>query len=511
MSGKSRRRLLQELGAALSLPLLGQSCTPQASPNMQGANAPGKNDLPPRKFLFVFGAMGGASINDSFLAVRESETKNYKKLNTFPDQFVVEAPTTGRNGMRLRAVDFGSDKIGFLPFEFKSKQSDFLAKYGPDIMVATVEASTVAHNLGQYRAVTGNNAWNGRTLQEAVAAYYGSDLLLPNVNMSTLGFAEHGKDPTLPEKARAHIITDPRFVPFMTHGYKGLSNTPSDKLMQMARRFRAEKLETAGDFLRRSGNTKMVKDWLAYRDLIGDFERLDLINQLNAIENSSDLPFRSFGLEPNADGDTLRDIFPKALENRLQAQALLGYLMVAKGLTCAVTFGIGMDPEIGGDSDDPIPLNVPSGFDFSHNAHRETQALLWGQTLNVIDRLITLLKSTEFRQGESLWQHSMIYIATEFGRDKDREEGDAKFTSGHHQNNGAVIISPMANGGQILGGIDRDSLLTYGFDPITGEPNPKVTMSDKHIYAGILQSLSVDTSGSGLPAVPAMSRTAPKV
>ena len=512
MTGKTRRRVLQELGAAMSLPFVGPlGCTP-ASRNVNAADAVAAREAPPRKFLFVFGAMGGASINDSFLATRESESKNYKILNTFPDHLVVEPVTPLAPGARLRAVNFESDSIGFLPFEFKVKQSDFLAKYASDIMVATVEASTVAHNLGQYRAVTGNNAWNGRTLQEAVAAQYGSDLLMPNVNMSTLGFAEHGKDPTLPTYARAHMVSDPRFFPFMTHGYAGLRGTPSDRLMHLARRFRADKLEASGDFLRRSGKNKVVQEWLSYRGKIDEFERRDLINQLNALENSSDLPFLDFDLSPNADGETLRQIFDKTLENRLQSQALLAYLLVAKGLSCTVTFGIGMDPEVGGDELDPVPLNVPSGFDFSHNAHRETQSLLWGQTLSVIDRLITLLKSTEYRNGESLWQHSMIYIATEFGRDKDREENDAKFTSGHHQNNAAVIISPMANGGRVLGGIDRDSLLTYGFDPMTGEPTKLgMTMQDKHIYAGILQSLSVDTTGSGLPVVPAMSKGGSKV
>lgn len=507
MTGKSRRKVLQELGMAMTLPLWAQmGCAPSSQNQAQGkksSNALGLTDLPPRKFIFVFGAMGGASINDSFLATRNSETKNFQTLNTFPDSMVVQAKDTD-----LRAVDLESETIGFLPFPFKAKQSQFLGKYARDIMVTTVDASTVAHNLGQYRAISGNNAWNGRTLQEAVAAQYGKDLLMPNVNMSSLGFAEHGKDETLPGFARAQLVADPAFFPFGLHGYAGITNAPSAKLMDLARRFRSNTLEANSDFMRESGNVQLVKDWLAHRAKQGDLERLDLINQLNAFKDSDSLPFKSRGLSPNGDGPALRELFPKIGVNRLQTQALLAYLLVAKGLSCAVTMGIGMDPAVDGvdDPKNPLPLNVPAGFDFSHNAHRTTQALLWSQTLDVLDRLITALQSTEFRNGESLWQHSLIYIATEFGRDKTREPTNFEFTTGHHQNNGAVIISPMVNGGKVLGGIDRDTLLTYGFDPVSGEPQKGSTMNDKHIYSGILQAMGVETPGANLPDMRAMRR-----
>jgi hypothetical protein len=507
MSGKTRRNFLRGLGSSLSLPLWAQlaACTRTSeSPSTKNGGSPlALTDTQERKFLFVFGAMGGASINDSFMAVRQSETKNERTLNTFPDSLVVQA-----EGTDLRAVDYESDSIAFLPFKVKANQSRFLAKYAHDIMVATVEASTVAHATGQYRCVSGNNAWNGRTLQEAVAAQYGRDLLMPNVNMATVGFAEHGQDPNLPAYARAQGVADPAFFPFGLHGFAGIPGAPSAKLMNLARNFRENDLEARSAFMKSSGNTKLVRDWLAFRARQAEMEERDLINKLNPFEDTEDFPFGDFGLAPNADGKTLRDLFPRLGVDRLQTQALMAYLLVAKGLSCAVTFGIGMDPGVDGrdDPDDPIPLNVPSGFDFSHNGHRSTQALLWSQTLDTIDRLITLLKATEYRNGESLWRHSLIYIATEFGRDKDRESGAAEFTTGHHQNNGSVIISPLANGGRVLGGIDRDTLMTYGFDPLTGEPAPNTTMKDAHIYSGILQSMGVDTAGANLPAVPAMAR-----
>src|SRR5687767_7130585 len=42
------------------------------------------------RFLIVIGAMGGASIIDSFLAIRGSESANAANINTFPDAEVLD-------------------------------------------------------------------------------------------------------------------------------------------------------------------------------------------------------------------------------------------------------------------------------------------------------------------------------------------------------------------------------------------------------------------------------------
>jgi hypothetical protein len=102
----------------------------------------------------------------------------------------------------------------------------------------------------------------------------------------------------------------------------------------------------------------------------------------------------------------------------------------------------------------------------------------------------------------------MIYIATEFGRDKTRKENLREFPTGHDTNNGVVIISPLANGGRVLGGVDSKTLKTFGFNPDSGDPEPGREMDEKEIYAGILQALGVDTSSSGLPSMRAMRRKA---
>ena len=47
--------------------------------------------------------------------------------------------------------------------------------------------------------MSGNNAWYGRTLQEAVALTYGAGFALPNVHLSAgTGYTERGSDAALP-------------------------------------------------------------------------------------------------------------------------------------------------------------------------------------------------------------------------------------------------------------------------------------------------------------------------
>ncbi|MCX6131604.1 MAG: hypothetical protein NTX25_21405 [Proteobacteria bacterium] len=203
----------------------------------------------------------------------------------------------------------------------------------------------------------------------------------------------------------------------------------------------------------------------------------------------------------------MRDAFPDIGADPLQNQALMAYLSVTQGITCTATFGLGMNVTVDGkDADNPLLTNTPTAFDYSHNAHRATQAVLWHRVFDTLDRLITLLKITEYRDGQSYWDHSMIYIATEFGRDKKRLDGQREFPTGHDTNNGVVIISPRVNGGRVLGGVDLKTLRTYGFNPETGDPTPGREMSEREIYAGILQALDVDCTGSGLPNMPAMRR-----
>ncbi|MCX6129180.1 MAG: hypothetical protein NTX25_08990, partial [Proteobacteria bacterium] len=96
-----------------------------------------------------------------------------------------------------------------------------------------------------------------------------------------------------------------------------------------------------------------------------------------------------------------------------------------------------------------------------------------------------------------MWDRSMIYVATEFGRDKVASGG-----SGHHLNNGVLMISPMLQGNKIFGGVDTTTGLTYGFDPTSGAPNTGIVMKEKHHYSAMCHAMGINFEGRiNMPAL----------
>ena len=228
------------------------------------------------------------------------------------------------------------------------------------------------------------------------------------------------------------------------------------------------------------------------------------------------MPLSDHALNGSELGEKVRAAFPDYDVDPLESQAALAFLLLRYGVSVTVTIGPeggsvyrrGVDPSNAGGFKQGDMLNTPISFDFSHSANREVQALMWNRQLTMADRLISLLKSEEFADGRSYWDHSMIYFASEFGRTKKRPENAESFGTGHDLNNGSLLISPFVNGGKVLGGVDRETLLTYGFNPQTGAPEPGRHMAEREVYSGIAQALGVDMSGSGLPDVRAMRRSA---
>jgi hypothetical protein len=89
-----------------------------------------------------------------------------------------------------------------------------------------------------------------------------------------------------------------------------------------------------------------------------------------------------------------------------------------------------------------------------------------------------------------MWDHYLVYIATEFGRDKVATGG-----SGHHLNNGVVMISPRLKGNRIYGGVDTATGLTFGFNGDTGEPMPGTYMKERDVYSVAAAALGIDFQG----------------
>lgn len=482
------------------------------------------------RFLIVLSTTGGASMLDAMLAIRASESESAATLNCFPDSAV-------RTLGPFRAVDIDLPSLGPIPMPVKGRQSALVEAHQADMMVATWQRTSVNHLVGQRRAVSGNGAWYGRTLQEAVALTYGAGFALPNVHLSAgTGYTERGLDAALPAYCYGETVADPRLWPLSLHGSQGILGAPSHRLLEQARILRNTRLDPQSRFGRVFAGSSRLQTWEHLRGTPQRaLEAQDLITKLMISPESAEFPLAAHGLGSSPDGALVRAAFPEFARDPLEAQAALAFLLLKYRLSVTVTFGpsssavinaegadaedaMGADAyDPGMDDDDPtnggaLPegsvANPPLSFDFSHSEHRGVQALMWSRVLGVADRLIRLLKSEEWSLGQSLWDRTMIYVANDFGRSKQRPQGAEQFGTGHDLNDGALIISPLANGGRLLGGIDADTGITYGFEPLTGAPDRGRQMTEAEIYAGMAQALGVSLDGVTLPDMCAMRRSA---
>lgn len=463
------------------------------------------------RFLIVLGASGGASIIDSLLAIRASESQNAETLNCFPDAVV-----QGIDGSPLRAVDLERDELGAIPQAFSANQSNFVRAHHGDTAVITTERTSVNHAVGQRRAITGNEAWNGRTLQELVALEYGAGFALPNVHLSSgTGYTSRGTDGSLPTWAFGEPISDPGLWPLSLDGVKGLGRTLERGMVDRARRYRNQKLDPESRFGRVFGQSPRLQHWDHLRgEPQARIEALGLMDKLMLFPDSEKFPLHEYGLQGSPDIARIRERFPRYHLDPFEAQAAMAFLLLKNRVSVTVTldpsFNVVINEEASGSGRGGLPpetiLNPPIAFDFSHQGHRSVQALMWNRIYHIADGLISLLKEEEYKDGESFWDRTMIYIATDFGRSKTRPAGSDEFGSGHHLNNGVAVISPLVKGDQILGGVDPDTGLTYGFDLNTGEPDKGRHTQEAEVFGGLLGALGVDTTGSGLPDMPALRR-----
>ncbi|WNG30112.1 hypothetical protein F0U62_43425 [Cystobacter fuscus] len=507
----SRREMLKALsmcaaGSAMGPLLTGcrDALTTPAALEQLGGVRQARLDGKPR-FLIVVGAVGGASIIDSMLAVRAAETTaaggNAARLNTFADSQLELV-----DGSPFRAVKV-QGQLGNIPYPVKTDQSAFVKKYKDSMLVATSVGTSVNHVIAQKRSLTGNGAWRGRTLQECVALQYGAGFPIPNVNMGNSGFSERGTDSSLPAHCYGEVVANPSLWPLGLDGVKGLKGAPSRDVMALARNVR-NSLDSQSVFGKTFDDAAMLKLWNEQRT-VGQpaLEAQDLISRLNVMrDDPSKTPLSEYGLSNSADAERLRAVFPFFETDPVEAQAALAFLLLKHRVSVTVTLGPSFNVALA----PPFTFtNPPLAFDFSHNDHRAIQAFVWSRLMGTIDKLIELLKSEPFdSSGESLWDRSVIYMATEFGRTRNRTEGVEVFGTGHDLNNGFMILSPKVRGNTVLGGVDPKTTLTYGFDPRTGAPQPgKVESNEADIFSGILTAMGVDTSGSGLPDASAFLRT----
>lgn len=485
--------MLKALSVAAGAAAVGGSVT-----RPRAASAAGKKPT----FLIVMPAFGGAAIIDSFLPIKASESANASTVDCFPDDQVATIP-----GSPIRAADAVVTSLVSNPFPaFTAPLSSFALKHKDEMMVTTLTASSVNHAIAQRRALSGGGIWAGRTMQEMVALTYGEGYALPNVNMASVGYLEPGADKSLPAFAYAEAIPDPLFKPLSLSADVGILDTPDRSLIEMARTMRNDTLDPQSGFYQAFRLSERLELWKKQRAAVGAIEGQDLIDKLIFINEQPNIPLSQYGLSPSPDVELIEQYFPDAFSGEpdpLEQQAALAFLLIKYGVSVTVTIAPGFAPVLGGPW---LVKTPPLAFDGSHNDHRSSQAIMWWRMCSIADRLIDLLRQTTLDEstGETFWDRTMIHFATDFGRDKTRPTDASIWGTGHHLNNGHLTVSPLVNGNSVLGGVDPDTGLTYGFDLESGAPDPGRSTTEAESFAGLLQALGIDTSTAGLPDVPAM-------
>ncbi len=451
------------------------------------------------RFLIVLGCFGGAQMIDCFMPIDRSEA--YLDAN----RGVVISHDTRTVG-NIRSVD-------------RSTPTSFLSRHGHQTVVMGTMGSSVNHFVAQGRSINGRDVFDGRTITEAVAAAYGGGMALPNVNMGRGGYTQPGSDVTLDPRYQQEIVVNPVTFALSTHGHAGIlplgEHPAQDRelraaMVDRARALRDGPLEEASPFGRTFSGSRVRRDLLVARGSSDpQLEVQELIRELLYVPDMGDvLPLSEYGLSPSDETGLIQSMLPGAFpvtttgtpSDRLQAQAALAYLLIKTGTSCAVTL---TEPGTDGFL----------AFDNSHTGHASAQATHWDRVLDTASRLIQLLDSSDYvgpegPTGESLWDRTMIVFATEFGRDKwDTGSG---FGTGHHLNNGLLVVSPMLAGDQSLGEPDPDNGFICGFDPDTGQPTPFTGLSpgedplfsdertpptEERVFGGLLDVLGVEFEG----------------
>lgn len=425
-----------------------------------------------QKYLFVICGAGGASIVDSFLA-QTTGAVAYPDLIK-PAGSVFSAAPVLQNSIQ-----------GAIPLGNGYPQADFVTKHGSDMVVMTCEVSSVNHQIAGKRSMSGDNVFGGRTLPEAVAMKYGGNMPLANLMLAGGGYALNGDDIQVPDTARGQVVNDPLMFAFATHGSRGITQNVSVAEVDQIRGLR-KKMEQMSRFQAQNQESRLLDNYLENRErVVNMLEKGNTITKLMMLDPATS-NLTAFGLEASPDFAMVLSKFPNLATDPYEARMALAFLAVKNGLSTAVSISPSPTPLIAAEGSP----NAPIAFDWSHVDHRGAQNSMWSYLLKSTDALIELLKATDVNgdpaQGK-MWSRSLVYIATEFGRDKIASGG-----SGHHLNNGAVLISPMLAGNRIFGGIDAATGLTYGFDTKTGEPKPNSYMKERDVYSAAATALGIE-------------------
>ncbi|MFM2419190.1 MAG: hypothetical protein RL385_3913 [Pseudomonadota bacterium] len=482
-----KRRDILKLAATSAAALTTGTARPFAASRARAQEA-----LDPReKFLFVVTANGGGSMLDSFYPVIGAELKNGKSdvLTTYPESLVAQP-----KGSTIRCVK-RMENTGIFTSAYSLET--LVEKHFADMVIVPVDNTSVNHVVAQKRAITGSGVDRGRTIMEAVAERHGAKKLIANCNMAAGGYIAPGDDPSMPDWARGELISSPALFPLATDSARGVAGAPGRELLQRAREVRRE-LEATSAFAARYAESPLRRRFVELQGkLSSGLMDANLISKLMVVPDadgsslSGALPLTPFDLESSPDGRKVWSAFPEVMTDSLHAQGALAFLLARYGVSSVVSLGPSSRPVF---LDDGRILGTPISFDYSHVDHQSCQNIMWSRMGMLLDGLITLLKGEPLGEG-TMWDRSLIYVATDFGRGRDRPSGASQWGSVHELNNANLFISPMLKGNRMFGGIDLETLRFHGFDRKTGEADPGVMLREADLYSLVAHAFDVEFEG----------------
>lgn len=456
----TRRQLLQGL-AATSLLGVGGAALSSRRGGLRAAT-------PEPTYCVVFSLFGGASAIDCFMPV--SVTDPLRGVDS-RGKVIAHAVTTEPSSV-FKVVD-------------RTIPRTFHRSHYQQMLAMGMSATSASHFVAQERVLNGKGVFHNRTLSEAMAAVHGGGFPLPNVHLGRGGFVVGGRDATLDSTYLGERVTSATTFGLATHGYKGVlrgTELPGGSIDDMAAlvdraRVLRTDLEGVSPFGRTFANSGVR------RGLVQDrhgrslaLESADLQSQLfYHPDGLGAFPLEEYGLSnfwlsDEVNAETVIAEFPGALPagvdgvpgDATDAQAALAFLLLASGASCCVTI-----TESGADG-------YSAAFDFGHSSHEGSQKDYWDRALQRADALIRLLKKVDIGGGKSMWDRTFLVFATEFGRDKrdTRTGSTGDFGTGHHLNNGLLMVSPLVKGNQALGQVDPTNGWVCGFDATTGVATP---------------------------------------
>ena len=452
-----------------------------------------------RRFLFVICASGGADICDSFMPLSTGTARD-----TLRSHDAVDIRSIGNH----RCVD-RQRQLRF--FVGGSAQKTFLEENGADMAVAAVTGSSVNHVVAARRWLNGDGrAINGRTLVESHAMRWATpEMPLPAVNLANGGYIDPGIDASIPAVMRAETVQNALLFGMATHPSKGVvpinRGAQREALLTRARLVR-ESLDDKSAFVSRYSQSKMLQGFRSRRkETVPLMQELDLITELTMVSSGA-VRLDDYGLSASPQLPALTAAgFADLASDPFMAQAALAYLLARSGASTAVASGAPTAP-IAGPGNDEFGFTLkhpPLACDFSHTDHPATQLVMWDRFLTMTGGLIRLLKATPFGDA-TMWDNSLVYIATEFGRSV---EGNGPVGTGHELNNGVALVSPLLNGGRVYGGLGDDGF-TRGFDRNSGNVDEGSVISEPDIVATIAKALDHDLGpGDDAKVLPCLLRS----